>query len=73
MTDDSDISAIVDVSDAQLLRRAAVDCAQALRLYAIASNRSTDGAIRFLNTLRQQFDQARIDHREILRRRSEAS
>jgi hypothetical protein len=55
---DSDIAAIVDVSDEKLLRRALIDAAEALGRYAIAGN-SAHGAIKFLETMRQQLDEAR--------------
>ena len=69
----TDIAEIVDVSDTQLLRRALIDAAESMGRYAITSNHSTDGAIRFLENLRQGFDQARMDRPALLRRRKEAS
>ena len=63
----------IDVSDAQLLRRALIDAAEAMGRYYVTTSRSTHSAITTLETLRRQFDQARIDHRDHLRRRSEAS
>jgi hypothetical protein len=47
------------ISDEKLLRRALLDASEALKMYAIAGHRSTHGAIRFLETLRQQLDEAR--------------
>jgi hypothetical protein len=59
------------LTDQALLRRAILDAGESVAKY-FTYNRSTGEAIQALNTLATQFDEARIDHRERLRRRSDA-